>query len=306
MATVNNRVAIPQATVINGIDAGGAMTARINAGYDTIHRSAPDGLEVPMKDREVQFVRGTITTQDWSHVVELLTGTVGTYVFYERKSGVPVETGYIQHTITNPVIHRISLTFNQGGYGTITFDFECLAADETKAIADMWGLVDSQAAPSYVTAARGGFRIESAKHGHETPTPAWQDIYHVTRFEFTMTLKLVKACNDLDIAYTCVDARLDGLTLTGSITFQDAAITGAILVAQALIAAARDLLVIVTHQSQGAADKTITIAGVDFNSIVNTSDANADFTEYTAEFEVSNNETTQLTLAGTNKIVEIA
>ena len=38
MATVNNRVGLPQAIVINGIDTGGAMTARISAGYDTIHR----------------------------------------------------------------------------------------------------------------------------------------------------------------------------------------------------------------------------------------------------------------------------
>jgi len=306
MATVNNRVALPQAIVINGIDTGGAMTARIQAGYDTIHRSAPDGLEVPLKDREVEFVRGTITTQDWSQAVALLTGTVGTYVFYERKSGVAAATGYVQHTITNPVIHRMNISLSQGGYGTITFDFECMAADDTKAIADMWGLVDSQAAPTYIVAARGGFRIESAKHGTETPTPVWQTIYHVTRFDFTLTLPLVKACNDVDVGYTCVDARLDGLTATGSITFQDAAITGAVLVAQALIAAARNSLVIVVRQGQAGADKTITILGVDFNSIENASDVNADFTEYTAEFEVSNDTTTQLTLAGDNKIIAIA
>lgn len=303
MATTNNRVGLPQATVINGIDAGGTMTARIEEGYDDIIRSAPDGVEVPFKDREVQFVRGSVTTQDWSHVVELLTGTVGTYVFHERKSGVAVATGFITHTLTNPVIHRISLAFNQGGYGTITFDFECRAADETKTIADMHGHVDDQAAPAYVSSARGGFRIESAKHGVE---PTWQSIYHVTRFEFTMTMPLVKACNDTDVAYTCVDARLSGLTATGSITFQDAAITAAVLVAQALIAAARNSLVVVARQSGGAADKTITILGVDFNKITNASDVNADFTEYAAEFEVSNDETTQLTLAGTNKIIAIA
>jgi hypothetical protein len=88
MATVNKRVGLPQAVTINGVDAGGAMVARIQEGYDNILRSAPDGLQVPVKDKEAEYVRGEIVTQDWVEAVNLLTGTVGTFVFYERKSGV--------------------------------------------------------------------------------------------------------------------------------------------------------------------------------------------------------------------------
>lgn len=298
MTTVNNRVGIPQAIVINGVDAGGAMTAAINAGYDNIMRSAPDGLQVPIKDKEIQFVRGTVTTQDWVEVVNLLVGVVGTYVFYERKSGVAPATGFIQHTITNPVIYQASFTLTKGGYATASFSFECRAADETKTIADMWALLDSQAAPTYLTTARGGYRIETAAHGAIS-------IYHVTAFNFGLTLPLVKACNDADIGYTCVDARLDGLTAAGSISFQDALITGAILTCQQLIAAAKGSLVLVVTQGQGGADKTITIAGVDFNNVGDSSGANTPFTEYTADFDVANDETTQLTLEGTNKIITI-
>jgi len=300
MATVNNRVGLPQAITINGIDAGGVMTAVINAGYDNIMRSSPDGLQVPLKDKEIQFVRGTIVTQDWVHAVELLTGAVGTYVFYERKSGVAPATGYVQHTITNPVISRAAISFAKGGYATVSFDFECKAADEAKTIADMWALLDSQAAPTYVSAARGGYRIKT------TVFDSTINIYHVTAFDFALTLPLVKACNDADIGYTCVDARLDGLTAGGSISFQDAAITGAILICQQLIAAAKGTLVITAAQAQAEADKTITIAGVDFNNISNSSDANAPFTEYTAGFDVANDPTTQLTLDDTNKIITIA
>jgi len=303
MTTVNERVGIPQAAVINGGDAGGVMTAAISAGHENIMRSAPDGLQVPLKDKEIQFVRGTITTQDWTKVIDLLNGVVGTYIFYERKSGVAVGTGFIQHTITAPVIHSASFTLTKGGYATADFSFECRAADETKGIADMWALLDDQAAPTYVPAARGGYRVESAKHGI---VPNWTDIYHVMSFNFALTLPLVRACNDADVGYTCVDARLDGLTAAGSIGFQDASIATAIILCQKLAVAARGNLVLVVTQGGGAADKTITIAGVDFNNVGSNSDASTPFTGYSADFEVSNDVTMQLTLDGTNKIITIA
>ncbi len=294
------RTGLPQAVKINGVDAGGVMSARIDAGFENVMYSPPDGLQVPVKDKEIQYVRGTIVTQDWVEAINLLTGTVGTYVFYERKSGVAEATGYIEHTLTAPIIHRVSINFTKGGYATISLDFECRAADETKAIADMWALLDGQAAPTHITAARGGYRIETAAHGGAI------DIYHVTAFNFTLTLPLVKACNDGDVAYTCVDARLNGLTTGGSISFQGGEITGAILTCQELIAAAAANLVIVVSQSQGAADKTITIANVDFNNIGSSPDVGAPFTGYTAAFDVANDAGTPLTLAGDNKIITIA
>jgi len=298
MATVNKRVGLPQAIVINGVDTGGAMTARIDAGFDNIMRSGPDGLQVPVKDKEIQYVRGTIVSQDWVEAINLLIGAVGTYVFYERKSGVAEANGFIKHTITAPVIHRMSINFTKGGYATISFDFECRPADETKTIANMWAMEDGQAKPSYISAARGGFRVESAAHGAI-------DIYHVTAFDFTLTLPLVRACNDGDVGYTCVDARLDGLTAGGSISFQGGEITGAILTCQKLIAAAAAALVIVVSQSQGAANETITINNVDFDNIGSSSDANAPFTGYTAAFDVANDPDTPLTLEGANKIITI-
>jgi len=302
MTTVNKRLKKPQAFVINGVDAGGAMTAVINVGYDNIMYSSPDGLQVPVKDKEAQFVRGTITTQDWIEFVNLLIGTVGTFVFYERKSGVAAATGYVQHTITAPVISRATMNFAKGGYASVSFDFECRAADETQTIADMWALLDSQAAPSYISAARGGWRAVSAVHGAD---PNDIDIYHVTAFDFTLTLPLVKACNDSDVGYTCVDAELSGLTAGGSISFQAGEITGAILTCQELIAAAKAALVITIKQSQGAANKVITIANVDFNNVGSNSDANTPFTGYTAGFDVANDPDVPLTLEGDNKIIAI-
>lgn len=303
MATVNERLGRPQALVINGVDAGGAMTIIINAGHDNIMRSAPDGLQVPVKDKETQFVRGTIVTQDWVEAINLLVGAVGTYVFYERKSGVAAATGYVKHTITAPVIHRFTINMTQGGYATVSLDFECRAADETKTLADMWAMTDDQAAPSHISSARGGYRIETCKHdpggGNEI------QVYHLTGFSFSITMPLVRACNDADVAYTCVDARLDGMVCGGSISFQDGAIATAKLKAQELLLAAKDELEIVVTQGQGAADKTITIANVDFNSIAGSSDVSAPFTGYTADFDVANDASTPLTLEGDNKIITI-
>lgn len=301
MVTVNKRVGIPTAFVINGVDAGGAMTAAINAGYDNIMRSSPDGLQVPVKDKEAQFVRGTIVTQSWTEAVNILTGVVGTYIFYERKSGVAEATGYVKHTIINPVISRLTVNQAKGGYMTISFDFECRAVDETKTILDMWALLDEQAAPAYVSAARGGWRVVTAVHGAE-------NIYHLTSFNFSLTLPLVKACNDADVGYTCVDARLDGLMAAGSLSFQDATITAVTLelLCQKLLVAAKADLVITLKQSQGAANKVITIANVDFNNVSGNSNADAPFTGYTATFDVANDPDTPLTLEGANKIIAIA
>jgi len=92
MSTVNNRVGVPQAVTINGVDAGGAMQIQIDCGYDNRPQSAPDGLEVALKDKEIQYCRGRLTTQDWVEFVNLLTGAVGTYVCYERRSGMAAAT----------------------------------------------------------------------------------------------------------------------------------------------------------------------------------------------------------------------
>ncbi len=300
MATVNNRLKKPQAVTINAVAAGGSLTAQLQFGYEIVTRTDPDGLEIPIKDREVQFVRGSIVTQDWIHAIDLLTGAVGTLVFYERNSGVAAATGYTKHTITNPVIHRFAISISKGGYATCAYDFECKAADETKTIADMWVPLAAQAAPTYVDAARGGVRIESAAHGGSI------DIYHSTGFDLSLAMNLVKACNDSDIGYTCVDAELNGMSCNGSISYQDGSIATAKVIAQQLVLAARASLVVTVRQSGGATSKTITIAGVTFDQGASNSDVNASFTEYSSDFEVGNDTGTPLTLEGDNKIIVIA
>jgi len=303
MATVNKRVGLPQAMVINGVDAGGNMVARIQEGFDNVMRSSPDGLQVPVKDKEIEYVRGEVVTQDWVEAVNLLIGVVGTYVFYERKSGVAAATGYIKHTLTNPVIHSFNITVAKGGYAGLRFSFECKAVDETEGIAAMHTVEDAQAAPAYIAAARGAFRVKTATHSSGGTLIT---IYHVTAFSFSITLPLARACNDGDVGYTCVDARLDGMSCEGSITFQDSTIAAGAVTAQKLLVAAADALVLTVTQSGGAADKVITIANADFNSIGGDSGADKVFTDYTANFDVANDAGTPLTLEGDNKIITIA
>jgi hypothetical protein len=65
-------------------------------------------------------------------------------------------------------------------------------------------------------------------------------------------------------------------------------------------------LVVTVIQSSGASAKVITIAGVVFDSLGSNQAANAPFSDFTMPFRVANDTTTQLTLAGTNKIIAIA
>ena len=302
MATTNYRVGQPQALTVNGVDAGGLMSARIQAGYDEIVRSSPDGLAgPPISDRLAQYVRGTITTQDWIEAINLLTGSLGTKVFYERKSGVAAATGYLKHTITNPVIHRIALGFRKGGYATCAYDFECRAADETKTIADMWTPLDGQAAPSHITSARGGYRLSTGTF----KLFGQISLNHITAFDLAIGLNLVKESNEDDVGYTCVDARLEGMPVTGSVTIQGSAVASSLLTAQRLVAAGRDILGFIATQSQGATRKTFTIAGVQFTGFEKTSDVNAPFSEFRCDFEVCNSVGTPLTLDGANKILTL-
>ena len=302
MATTNNRIKRPRAFVINGVDAGGGMQARISAGYDQTLRTGPDGLQIPLRDRQVEYVRGSVTTQDWVHVVALLTGTLGTLVFHERNSGVAVETGYTKHTISKPVVHRVVLTIASGqgaAYALLTYEFECKAADETEGFDDMWVPLAGQAAPNYVAAARGAQRIISVTHGGAS-------INHATRLDLTLAMLLDRACNDGDVGYTCVDADLDGITCVGNLGFEDAVVTEGTFPAHTLLGADKGDLVVTVAQGQGAANKAITIANVEFDSAGEDANAVAGFSGFSAEFEVANDSGTPLTLADANPIIAIA
>jgi hypothetical protein len=189
---------------------------------------------------------------------------------------------------------------NNTTYSTATFDFECLAADETAGLAAMWTQEDGQAAPAYMTAARGGIRIVTTVHGVKS-------IYHVTRFTFNIAIKMSKRCNDGDVGYTCVDLDVDdNMTAGGSIGFEDGSVTDSQILGQQLIVAARANLVLTVRQGGGATSKVITIAGVDFDSFGDDSSAEGDYDDYSLDFDVTNSTATPLTLDGTNKIITIA
>jgi hypothetical protein len=301
MATVNKRTRQVQNVVINGVDNGGAMSASIQAGYDVVLNSAPDGLQVPIKDRMCQFIRGTIKTQDWTLMADLLAGTLGTLVFYERKSGVDAATGFIEHTITSPVIHSVKISQRQDGHAEITFSFEVRFTSETATIATMWAIADSHAGPTYIAAARGGYRVVSALHGAV-------NIYHVTAFDFGLSFPIFKACNDSDLGYTAVDGDLEGgMAASGSISAQDMTVTSSKTKLVDLLLAARGSLVLTLQQSGGAANKIVTIAGVIFTGgPMDGSGSATEATGFNLAFEVCNSAALPLTLAGSNKIITIA
>ena len=298
MATVNKRVLKIYSNLINGVDNGGATTAKVEAGYDQLLKTPPDGFQFPMVDRVTQFVRGNVASQDWTKVISLLTGTVGTNVFYQRKSGGDDTTGWIKHTLTNPVIHRAMMNLRNRGYGGVNYDFECKAVDPTKTIADMHAILDSQAAPTFAATARS-LEITAAVHGAV-------NIHHVMGFDFSIALQLNKASNDGDIGYTAVDAFLDGMDAGGSLIFQDATIASSAMLNQTLLTAAAANLVLTVKMSQGAAAKTLTIANVIFGTSEQSPNVEGGYDEFRVPFMIANSSTLPLTLAGTTKVLTIA
>lgn len=299
MSTVNNRVLDPQALTINAIAAGGITNYQIQIGYDDELQNPVDGHELAMADFLTEFCRGNFSSQDWVHFIELLTGTVGTSVFYERESGKPVATGYLKHTLNNPVIYKTVLNLRHRKYADIQGSFECRAADETEGILDMWTHLSGQAAPTALETLRA-LEITACTHASAA-------VYHVVGLTLTVEMRLFKASNDGDIGYTAVEALASGLKVSGSLIFQDASVATAKIKAAALVTAARGSLALTVKQSQGATAKTLTIAGVKFAS--GSHDTSAGSTapdEFSLPFVVTNNFTTPLTLAGANKIITIA
>lgn len=301
MATTNKRIYQPQALTINAIAAGGLVQHRIQAGYDDILQNPVDGQQLAMADFLTEFVRGSFTTQDWVHIIELLTGTVGTSVFYQRKSGVADATGYIKHSLLNPIIHKMSLNITHRKYSTAEGSYECKAADETDGIADLWTMTDTVAAPTFISSDRG-CEITACTFGG---TPA--AIYHVTSLRLDIELPLLKASHDGDKGYTTVETLLNGIRVSGELRMQHAEITTTQIKASALVQAAAGPLVLTVKQSQGAAAKTLTINGVKFTSAGHDTSADSnDPDEFSLPFMIVNNLALPLTLAGTTKIVTVA
>lgn len=298
MATVNHRAFLPQATVINGVSVGGTVSVALEAGFESLHTSTPDGLVLAVQDRETQYVRGVCVVEDWPAAINLLLGAVGSLVYYERKSGVAAATGYLKHTLLNPKIHNVRLSINKGGWATVSFGFECQFASEVATINDVWAITDTQAAPTYLPTARGGWRISDAKHGQT-------DIFHLMSLSLDITRPMLKACNDADVGYTAVDLAESGMTVGGSIGFQDASVDSSILQCNKLLVASLATLTATIVQSGSAAAKVITIARCQFTGGGANGGGNT-YSQFDLRFGVTNDPAAPLTLDGDNKIITIA
>jgi len=292
----NTRTTVLRGFTINSVGAAAALTASIQAGYDEKVYSEPDGLALPIRDRASQFVRGTVSMQDWTKAIAILTGTLGTLEFYVGESGADT---FQLHVLANPIIHRLRLDLRQGQYGSAQFDFECRFDDAATTIKDVWTVDAAVAAPDYVAAAFGGWRFVSAALGLAT-------IQHITALDFTLTVPIFKASNDSDLGYTAVDRILSGLRAAGSLACQDSEVAESEALKLAdLTDAARGSLVVTARMHGAAADKVLTFAGCEIDA-VRSNPTTRPYTEHSIDFELTNDQTTQLTLAGDNKILTIA
>ena len=303
MATTNNRTKKVLSPILNGITAGGTIEIALQYGWDQTIESAADGLETPLRDKSGQFLRGTFQSTDWSLIISILTGTLDELVFSVRDSGVDEATGYTEHTIVNPVVHNVSLSIRKDQHATITAAFECRFASEVATLLDVWSQSAGQSKPDTAVPAVGGHRILTT-----TFTPASGsaiNIYHVTDFNFNLALQLSRECNDGDLGYTCVDAFYDGMTVGGSLGFQDNFLATGTL-GQRLILANAGVLVLSVKQGQGDAAKTVTINGVDWGTASHTAANNNNYNPNSLDFGIANDPDAPYTLLTAPKLITIA
>ena len=287
-ATVNKRSlqayhggAAVSTAVINGIAAGGLMSAQIDEGYDDIITAPHDGNNFPTTDRLTQFCRGTITSQDWITMLSVLNGTTGTYVFYEKESGVDTVT---KHTLVNPVIFSAAVSLGHRSHGSCAWSFECKAADDTTGFSvgtTPFHQVDNgAAAPSAITAKGRSLEMTATTHSGNT-------INHVIGLDFTLAAQLVRASQDGDVGYTAVDKIYSGTPVSGTITFQESIVSDGDTRPQVLLADDPADLVVAVKQEQGGSNKTLTINDVMFTSLGASYDSGTGYRTHTMPFIVS-------------------
>ena len=273
MALVNKRLLHAQFRIsdaasdsVNGIDVGGLMSASIQAGFDDVITAGADGFSMPEVDRLTQFVRGSVNTQAWTLILDILAGTVEKYQFYERESGA---ASYRVNQFRNPYIHTASINLAHRGRADCAFSFECWASDVDIGVSELWitsdAISDSTVASAITYAP--GLEIEACTH-----TAA---VYHVLGFSMSIAGQLSKASGDSDVGYTALDIVWGGQPISGSLTIQD---SDRYL---SLLTSAKADLVLTVKQAQGAASKTLTIKDVIFTGLDSTSNAGPGYTGYT-------------------------
>ncbi len=271
----NKRVLQPQFRIsdaasdsVNGVDVGGLMSASVQAGFDNVITAGADGFSMPEVDRLTQFVRGSVQTQAWTLVLDILAGTVEKYFYFERESGTP---HFRLNEFRKPYIHTASINLAHRGRADCSFSFECFASDSGIGVSDLWitsdAISDSTVASAITYAP--GLEILSANHGTES------DIYHCTAFSMTIAGQLSLASGDSDVGYTAVDIVWGGQPISGSLTFQDSDRFKSLLLAD------KSDLKLVVKQAQGAANKTLTIKDVIFTNLDSASNAGPGYTGYT-------------------------
>ena len=261
MTTTNNRVLHAQNSVINGVSAGGLVTASIFEGFDSVVSSPADGLEMPTTDRFMKVVRGSMVSQDWVELLNIIQGTVGTFVFYEQESGA---TSYLKHTITEPVVHAATLDIPVKGFATCTWQFHCRPVADDDTFADMWTKLPGQAVPTAILSNRA-VNITGDCMLASTPIP------HVTGVTLNINGGLAVSGNDGALTNSGVDVVWGGNAINGTLTSQDPNITQTLL-----DAALGDLIIPLTAAKGGLSphvNQTLTIKQVEFISNDNSSNA---------------------------------
>ncbi len=267
----------------NGQDAGGLMSANIDAGFDNIINPTHDGLIFPIPEKLIPYVRFSVQSQDVEQAIAVFNGASDDYTFYTKETGL---ASYDMQVLLFPQIHSLDINLVNNGYSSCSWSAECKPVDGTKTHKDMWASTINTEKPAFLSSNRA-VKIVSVV-GTSTIT-------HVMGVTFSLNATLLRESMDGALGYTQIE--MENYTAGGSVTFQDTTVATSTLLAVKLLNDAVANLTITMKDSGLAGTATYVIKNVTYTNITTNRDDSGNYVSHTANFIVSDNSGTPVTAA---------
>jgi len=263
----NKRVFQAQALTVNGVAVAGLSRISIDASYRDIIRSRPDGaVGVEDVDRTGLVFNVTIECTDVTKVNELLASTPGTLMFYARESGAAT---YHKYTTAGSicVLHGADLRFAKNADAVMTLRGRLAVTSGTSDLKDIFVVDDAEAAGTLVYPVRLQ-RPNTASYDPDGAAAAIAPL-HLESLDMSIDAVVIDDYADADIAVTACDV-VGWNPLRTSLVHKDASMQSGTApqrdITGEIMNAARGVLTVVLLGRGGAANKTLTINNLLFNS----------------------------------------
>jgi len=249
----NNRVFLAQGLTTNGIAVGGLAEISVDAGYQNIIRSSPDGaVGTEDVDRAGLAVDVSLSGTDVTKGNAILAAAVGDTEFYGKESGAAT---WQKRTMPGVLWHSLDLDLPQTADGSMSLRGAIRFAEGTTTLAQVIAATGEQTQQPVITYPARLFRPHNAifDPGSEIPPKNLVSVRLALAVE-----QLLQDFGDDDLGMTAVD--ITGWNdLQVTLVHKDASEINGRDRATQLIEAGRGILTVTLMGRGGAANKTLTI-----------------------------------------------